>query len=109
MLEAVLSIIIGIVFIFIGISNMKGNISTLHSYHRKRVKEEDKLPLGKRVGIGIIIVGITIIISGIMLILMIYTNNEIFETIGSIITAIGIIVGITISLLAINKYNNGLF
>ena len=41
MFEFIIQIVIGTIFIAIGISNMKGNISLLHSYHRKRVKEED--------------------------------------------------------------------
>ena len=37
--EFMIQIIIGLVLIIIGIFNMKGNISLLHSYHRKRVKK----------------------------------------------------------------------
>ena len=39
--ELILQIIIGLSLIILGIINMKGNISMLHSYHRKRVKKED--------------------------------------------------------------------
>ena len=39
--EFIIQIIIGLVLVIIGIFNMKGNISLLHSYHRKRVKKED--------------------------------------------------------------------
>ena len=39
--EFIIQIIIGLIIIIIGILNMKGNISLLHSYHRKRVKKED--------------------------------------------------------------------
>ena len=59
--ELIIQIIIGLVLIVIGIFNTKGNISLLHSYHRKRIKEEDIKPFGKKVGIGTIIIGITII------------------------------------------------
>lgn len=50
------SFIVGVVCIVLGISNMRGNISSLHSYHRKRVSEEDRVPLGKKVGLGTILV-----------------------------------------------------
>ena len=63
-MEFVMQIVIGLVLIVMGISNRKGNISSLHSYHRKRVKEEDVLPFGKLVGVGSIIVGCTIIVAG---------------------------------------------
>lgn len=46
--EFIIQIIIGLIIIIIGILNMKGNISLLHSYHRKRVKKEDIIPFGKK-------------------------------------------------------------
>ena len=67
--EFIIQIIIGLIIIIIGILNMKGNISLLHSYHRKRVKKEDIIPFGKKVGIGSIIIGITIILAGVFTIL----------------------------------------
>ena len=54
--EFIIQIVIGLALIVVGIFNMKGNISLLHSYHRKRVKEEDVLPFGKRIGIGSVII-----------------------------------------------------
>ena len=67
--EFIIQIIKGLIIIIIGILNMKGNISLLHSYHRKRVKKEDIIPFGKKVGIGNIIIGITIILAGVFTIL----------------------------------------
>ena len=78
MAEIIMLFVIGILFLFIGVSNRKGNIQLLHSYHRKRVKEEDRIPLGKRVGLGIIIIGSVIIISGITMLFHQFTGNEIF-------------------------------
>lgn len=45
--EFIIQIIIGLIIMIIGILNMKGNISLLHSYHRKRVKKEDIIPFEK--------------------------------------------------------------
>ena len=64
MLEAIVTIAVGILCIGIGISNRKGNIETLHSYHRNRVSKEDRIPFGKQVGLGMIIVGAGIIAFG---------------------------------------------
>ena len=58
--------LVGVVCIILGISNMRGNISSLHSYHRHRVSEEDRIPFGKQVGLGIIIVGISIIVFSVL-------------------------------------------
>jgi len=100
--EFIIEIIIGLVLIIIGIFNMKGNLSLLHSYHIKRVKKEDKILFGKKVGIGSIIIGITIILAGIFTILN-YTN------IANIILAIGLITGFILIFYALFKYNKGIF
>lgn len=100
--EFIIQIIIGLVLIIIGIFNMKGNISMLHSYHRKRVKKEDVIPFGKKTGIGSIIIGITIILAGVFTILN-YTH------ISNVVLSIGITIGITIILYAMFKYNKGIF
>ena len=100
--EFMIQIIIGLVLIIIGIFNMKGNISMLHSYHRKRVKKEDVIPFGKKVGIGSIIIGITIILAGIFTILN-YTN------ISNVILVIGLVTGLIIIFYAMFKYNKGIF
>lgn len=105
MVELITQIIIGLILILIGISNIKGNISTLHSYHRKRVKKEDVLPFGKKIGIGTIIIGCTIIIAGIVDLLFKHS----FQYITNIILIIGFIPGFIIILYALFKYNKGIF
>ena len=45
----IISALIGVICIILGVSNMKGNINSLHSYHRHRVSEEDRLPFGSLV------------------------------------------------------------
>lgn len=109
MFEFIGPFLIGILCIVIGISNRKGNISLLHSYHRKRVLDKDKIPMGKMVGLGTIIIGSSIIINSIFSYISFYTKNEFFYSIGSILLGIGLTVGIFISISAIIKYNKGLF
>ncbi len=100
--EFITQIIIGLVLIVMGIFNTKGNISSLHSYHRKRIKEEDIKPFGKKVGIGSIIIGITIILSGLFTIFN-YAN------ISNVILIIGLVTGCIIIFYALFKYNKGIF
>ena len=57
MVEFIVMLLIGVAFCVIGGINCTGNLSLMHSYHTKRVKEEDKKPMGKRVGIGMILIG----------------------------------------------------
>ena len=109
MLEFIVLTIVGISFLVIGFINRTGNISSLHSYHRKRVKEEDKLPMGKLVGLGMIIIGLSMIISGAFLLVAYLTKIPTYSTIAMIITGVGFAVGITIVLYATIKYNKGLF
>lgn len=100
--EFITQIIIGLVLIVIGIFNMKGNISLLHSYHRKRVKEEDIKPFGKKVGIGTIIIGIAIILAGLFTILS-------HTIISNVVLIIGFVTGCIIIFYALFKYNKGIF
>lgn len=103
------TIIFGIIFIVIGILNMKGNISSLHSYHRKRVKEEDKIPFGRKVGIGTIIIGVSLIIFGILMSSAELLANDIYEYVGNTILIIGFIFGLGFNFYAMFKYNKGIF
>ena len=105
----IVAFLVGVVCIVLGISNMRGNISTLHSYHRHRVSEEDRIPFGKQVGLGTIIIGIGIIIFSVLSAVNLYTENNIFILIGTVVLIVGIIVGLIISFKAMIKYNKGIF
>ena len=109
MAENIVPFLVGVVFIILGISNMRGNISSLHSYHRHRVSEEDRIPFGKQVGLGIIIVGISIIVFSVLSSVTLYTENDIFILVGTAVLIIGIILGLVISFRAMIKYNKGIF
>ena len=109
MLSMLIPILVGIACIILGISNMRGNISTIHEYHRKRVKEEDKPAFGKGVGLGTVIIGAAIVIFGILSMISLKTENNVILWIGSGIMAAGFIVGITLSFAAMIKYNKGIF
>ena len=109
MAENIVPFLVGVVCIVLGISNMRGNISSLHSYHRHRVSEEDRIPFGKQVGLGIIIVGISIIVFSVLSSITLYTKNDIFILVGTAVLIIGIILGLVISFRAMIKYNKGIF
>ena len=103
------TIILGLIICFIGVGNMKGNISSLHSYHRNRVKEEDVKPFGKRVGIGMMIIGISVIVMGALSILAVLFENESYTLLGTAVMIGGLVVGCIISFRAMIKYNGGIF
>ena len=105
----IFTFLVGVVCIVLGISNMRGNISSLHSYHRHRVSEEDRIPFGKQVGLGTMIVGIGIIIFSVLSAVTLYTENNIFILIGTAVLIVGIVVGLIMSFKAMIKYNKGIF
>ena len=104
-----ITIAVGILLIVLGISNIKGNINSIHSYHRHRVSKEDKPVFGKLMGTGTIICGIGILAFALLFAIGYLSNQTIFTTIGSYLTVIGLIIGIGIMTYATIKYNKGIF
>ncbi len=105
----IVTFIVGVICIILGISNMRGNISSLHSYHRSRVKDEDVLPFGRLVGLGTIIVGGSIILFSTLSAVSVSIGNDIYTTIGTVIMLIGIAAGMGVAFYAMKKYNGGIF
>ena len=105
----IVAFLVGVICIVLGISNMRGNISSLHSYHRNRVSKEDRIPFGKQVGLGTVVIGIGIIAFSILSSVTLYTENDIFILVGTAVLIIGIILGLIISFRAMIKYNKGIF
>ena len=105
----IVTVIIGIAFVVIGILNMKGNIKMLHSYHIKNVKEEDVKPLGRLIGIAMLIIAVSIITQGTLTIIYEINPQEILTTVGNVVLIVGLSVGGLIALFAIKKYNKSIF
>lgn len=109
MVAFLVPIAVGILCIALGLSHRKGNIDSLHSYHRKRVKEEDKIPFGKQVGLGMILIGIAIIVNGVLSMIAVHWNLEWLTMIGMAVMFAGLITGSAIAFAAMKKYNKGIF
>ena len=109
MTSALMPVLLGVLIIGLGISNMKGNIASIHWYHRKRVTEADRVPFGKAVGLGTVIMGAGIAVFGCLNFAAEKTQNHLFLIIGSVIVVAAIIVGLAISFWAMIKYNKGIF
>ena len=103
------TIAVGVLICVLGIINMTGNISSLHSYHRHRVTEEDRKPFGKLVGLGTVIIGLSCIAFGTLLFIGERTRREAFVLVGTAVLIIGIAIGSVISFYAMHKYNHGIF
>ena len=109
MYDSIITLVIGILLVFIGAANMKGNISSLHSYHRHRVSEEDRIPFGRKVGLGTIIIGFSVIVSVILKTVGHSTGIAAFSLVGNVVIIAGLIIGLGLSFYAMFKYNKGIF
>ena len=109
MATMILTVLIGIFICVLGGVNMTGNITSLHSYHRKRVREEDKKPFGRLVGIGSILMGLGTSCLGVFMYIWESTQNQMYFIIGSVIFGAAFVVGLAISFFAMIKYNKGIF
>ena len=108
-MELLITFIMGGIFFILGFMNMRGDISTLHSYHRHRVAEEDKKPMGKTIGIGMFIMGVGVMVSGVFFLLDRLLSAPVLSIVGAVIMVGGIAVGAVFNLYGIIKYNKGLF
>ncbi len=109
MVAGIICMLVGALCIIFGIFNACGNISSLHYYHRKNVKEEDKKPFGRRVGAGTIIVGTSVLALGACMLLAEILSMPVLVTVGSISMTAGLIIGLIITVWAIKKYNKTIF
>ena len=100
-MENIMLLFLGVVISVMGIVNIKGNISTIHSYNRRRVKEEDIPKYGKVVGTGTLIIGISLVLGFIVS----FWSEEIM---GFIILP-AVFVGLGFMLYGQIKYNKGIF
>ena len=100
---------LGLLVSILGIINMTGNISSLHSYHRHRVAEEDRKPFGRLVGLGTLMIGVAMIVFGVFFMIFENTQKDIYVLIGTALLIAGIIAGMIISFYAMIKYNKGIF
>lgn len=100
---------LGVIVIVLGVLNRKGNVSTLHRYHRKRVSAEDRLPFGRKVGSGTVIVGGALVLSAGLRFAAEKTDLPVMQTVGTVVLVIGFVVGFAIIVYAMIKYNKGIF
>ena len=94
-------LILGIFISVIGIVNMTGNISTIHSYNRRQVREGDVPKYGRAVGTGTLIIGVSLIAA--------FVTTFWSETAMSFIVIPALVIGLGFILYAQFKYNKGIF
>ena len=99
-MENITLLVLGIFVSVLGIVNIRGNISTIHFYNRRKVREEDVPKYGKAVGAGTLIIGISLALAYAAT----YWNKAAIPYI--VITSV--IVGLAFILYGQIKYNHGI-
>ena len=94
-------LILGVFISALGIVNIMGNISTIHAYNRRKVREEDVPKYGKAVGTGTLIIGASFVVG--------FAVSFISELLMAIIILPAVIVGLGFILYGQFKYNHGIF
>lgn len=107
--DLIITVALGLVLLIIGISNLRGNINTMHSYHRKRVTPENVKPFGKLVGIGTIMISVSIIVLAVLMFIFEKTQNNVYLVIGVVQTITLFVIGMGLNFYAMIKYNKGIF
>lgn len=100
-MDNLMLLILGLFISVLGIINISGNISTIHSYNRRKVKEDDVPKYGKAVGIGTLIMGVSFVLG--------FIASFWNEIIMACILVLGIVVGLGFILYGQIKYNKGIF
>ena len=97
----VILLFLGVIISVMGVVNIKGNISTIHAYNRRKVKEEDIPKYGKAVGTGTLVMGISLVLG--------FIASLWSEEMITYIILIGVLVGLGFILYGQFKYNGGIF
>ena len=100
-MEYTLLPVLGIVLSVIGVMNIRGNISAIHSYNRKKVREEDVPKYGRAVGTGTLIIGLGLIAA--------FAAGQWNSAAQNYILVPAFVVGFGFILYGQLKYNKGLF
>ena len=99
-MDNVLLLILGISLSTLGIINIKGHISTIHSCNRRNVKEEDVPKYSKAVGTGTLVIGVSLILSY----LVTFWNQAAIDY----IVLPAMVIGLAFILYGQIKYNHGI-
>ena len=94
-------IVAGLLCIVLGAVNMTGNLTMLHRYHRHRVSEENRLPYGRKVGLGTILCGVGLVLFSLL--------SLISAVLGTAALILFLAVGLGLTFYAMFKYNGGIF
>ena len=100
-MDKLILLVLGLSISAIGIMNIRGNVNTIHAYHRKRVRKEDLPKYGKTIGTGTLLIGASLVLS-----FVVAFWNDAFM---AYIVIPAIVIGLAIMIYGQIKYNHGIF
>lgn len=100
--KRITELVLGLFIIAIGLANIKGNISTIHWYNRRRITEENAPKYGRVIGTGMVLVGAGLVVSFFVLTFW-------RETVADVIGLTMGLAGFSVCLYGQFKYNKGIF
>ena len=94
---------VGALLTLMGVLNWRGNVSTIHWYHRARICPEDIPRYGRVMGAATVTIGLTVVAAGVL--------EKVFALVAVSygVLALGLAAGFGLILYGQFKYNGGLF
>ncbi|MBQ2865758.1 MAG: helix-turn-helix transcriptional regulator [Clostridia bacterium] len=100
--ESLVQLALGVICVLLGIFNMRGNISSIHWYNRRKVTKENQKAYCTFIGLGTLTVGAAVIAGAVVQALGHMAAS-------GLLIGVGVLVGLIFILYAQFKYNRGLF
>ena len=101
--------LVGIICVILGKEMRKGNLFSLHAYHTHRVSQEDRIPFGKAVGLGTILIGAAMMAFSLLGAAAVFAQGDAFWWAGAALLITGLAAGLILIFRSLFRYNNGIF
>lgn len=88
---------------------MRGNILTVHWYHRRRVSGKDAPAFGRMIGRGTVIMGVSVMIWGFSGLFPGAGESAVLRIAVSLLVVMGIVAGLVLIVYSLIRYNRGIF
>lgn len=88
---------------------MRGNILTVHWYHRRRVSGKDAPAFGRMIGRGTVIMGVSVMIWGFFGLFPGAGESAVLRIAVSLLVVMGIVAGLVLIVYSLIRYNRGIF
>ena len=95
-------LLLGGILLALGVANIRGNISSIHWYNRRKVTEEDRTKYGKWVGAGTCTIGGSLVLSALLGMAFRAAALD-YVVLG------GCVIGLALILYGQLRYNRGIF